>query len=205
MTSAEVAKNLDSARKELQLKEKVLLEKKEAFIARVQAILPDAVDRAISTVISRNADRVEAFPAEQLRTMKKALAEEKPKAIEKGMFALRSSDWLWCPYSATVRGKDPLGWLGVNEDGPIWQSLQKYSNDLESIFKKFGFKVEEGYYGSPFRLHIPRGAGGRKDELEDLNKAVGPAGREYYDLKFKVTCLERELKETKAREKFESV
>jgi uncharacterized protein YhaN len=57
MTSAEVAKKLDSARKELQLKEKVLLEKKEAFIARVQAILPDAVDRAISTVISRNADR----------------------------------------------------------------------------------------------------------------------------------------------------
>src|SRR5208282_2544784 len=131
MNSAEVTRNLDSAREELKVKERTLAEKKEAFLEKVQAILPDRIEHAISAVISRNAELVEKLSADVLGKMKKALAEGKPKAVEKGVSSLRSSDWMWCPSSDTASGRAPFSWPGINEEGPIWQSLQSYSRDLE--------------------------------------------------------------------------
>jgi hypothetical protein len=206
MNSAEVARNLDSAREELNLKEKTLVENKEAFLQKVQTTLPDKIEHAISAVISRNAELVEKLSTEELGKMKKALGEEKPKAIEKGVSALRSSDWMWCPSSGTATGRAPFSWPGINEEGPIWQSLQTYSKDLENILKKYGFKLEEQmkFSMSPFRVILPKSTEGKKEELDDLNHAVGKANKEYCDAKRKVTYLEQLLKETKAREKYES-
>ncbi|HKM76253.1 MAG TPA: hypothetical protein VJZ32_07535 [Candidatus Bathyarchaeia archaeon] len=207
MNSAEVARNLDSAREELRLKERTLVEKKEAFLAKVQAMLPDRIEHAISAVISRNAELVEKLSSNELAKMKKALTDEKPKAVEKGVSSLRSSDWMWCPSSGTATGRAPFSWPGINEEGPIWQSLQSYSKDLESILKKYGFKLEEQtakFSMSPFRVILPKSAEGKKEELDDLNHAVGKANKEYCDTKRKVTYLEQLLKETKAREKYET-
>ncbi len=208
MNSGEVEKNLDVARNQLQLKEGTLVKKKEAFIQKVQAILPNNIERGITQIISRNAGLVQKLPAVELATMKKALAEEKPKAIEKGVSSLRSNNWMWCPPPSTSTGRDPISWSGVNEDGPIWLSLQSYSGNLEGILKKYGLKVEEQvvtYSRSPFWVRIPRGAGENKEELEELSRAVAEASKEYCDAKLKVTSLERELEETKARERYESV
>src|SRR5208282_5452948 len=211
MNSAEVTRNLDSAREELKVKERTLAEKKEAFLEKVQAILPDRIEHAISAVISRNAELVEKLSADELGKMKKALAEEKPKALEKGVSSLRSSNWMWCPSSgtgtATATGRAPFSWPGINEEGPIWQSLQSYSKDLESILKKYGFKLEEQiakFSMSPFRIILPKSAEGKKEELDELNHAVGKANKEYCDAKRKVTYLEQLFKETKAREKYEA-
>jgi|SRR5208282_1886873 len=206
MNSAEVARNLDSAREELKLKERTLVEKKDAFLEKVQATLPDRIEHAISAVISRNAELVEKLSSDELGKMKKALGEEKPKAVEKGISSLRSSDWMWCSSSGTAMGRAPFSWPGINEEGPIWQSLQSYSKDLESILKKYGFKLEEQmkFSMSPFRVILPKSAEGKKEELDELNHAVGKANKEYCDAKRKVTYLEQLLKETKAREKYES-
>ena len=206
MNSAEVARNLDSAPQELNLKEKTLVENKEAFLQKVQTTLPDKIENAISAVISRNAELVEKLSTEELGKMKKALGEEKPKAIEKGVSSLRSSDWTWCPSSGTATGRAPFSWPGINEEGPIWQSLQTYSKDLENILKKYGFKLEEQmkFSMSPFRVILPKSTEGKKEELDDLNHAVGKANKEYCDAKRKVTYLEQLLKETKAQRNIES-
>jgi hypothetical protein len=207
MNSAEVARNLDSAREELNLKERMLVEKKEAFLQKVQAMLPDRIEHAISSVISRNAELVEKLSSNELAKMKKALGEEKPKAIEKGVSSLRASDWMWCPSSGTTTGRAPFSWPGINEEGPIWQSLQTYSKDLETILKKYGFKLEEQiakFSMSPFKVMLPKSTEAKKEELDDLNHVVGKANKEYCDAKRKVAYLEQLLKETKAREKYEA-
>jgi hypothetical protein len=206
MNSAEVARNLDSAREELNLKEKTLVEKKEAFLQRVQAMLPDRIEHAISAVISHNAELVEKLASNELAKMKKALGEEKTKAVEKGVSSLRASDWMWCPTSGTTTGRAPFSWPGINEEGPIWQSLQTYSKDLETILKKYGFKLEEQmkFSMSPFKVILPKSTEAKKEELDDLNHEVGKANKEYCDAKRKVSYLEQLLKETKAREKYEA-
>src|SRR5208337_307849 len=204
--SGEVEKSLNLARDELKAKEKTLLEKKEAFIAGIQAMLPRHIDQAISGVISRNADLVQKLPSGDLAAMKRALSDEKPKAVEKGVSALRSSDWMWCRSSSTATQRDPFFIGGVSEGGPIWQSLQSYSRDVELILKKYSFMIDihsSGYTMNPFQVPIPIGYRQTK-ELNELNKAVGQAGTEYCQAKENVKALEQQLSETKARERYDS-
>jgi len=207
MNSAEVARTLDSAREELKVKERTLSEKKDVFLEKVQAMLPEKIEHTISAIVAHNAELVEKLSSNELAKMKKTLGEEKPKAVEKGISALRASDWTWCPSSGTATGRAPFSWPGINEEGPIWQALQTYSKDLETILKKYGFKLEEQnvkFSISPFKVALPKSTETKKEDLDDLNHAVGKANKEYCDSKRKVGQLEQVLKETKAREKYEA-
>jgi hypothetical protein len=207
MNSKDIEKELESAHQELELKEKNLLDLKATFIGEVRHLLPNHIERTISEIISANASRVEAISTDELRKMKSALAQQKDQAIEKGISALQSADWLWRSTSGVHTERDPIDILGLNEGGPIWQSLQSYSKDLEATFKSFGFEVEERLYTasrSRFLIDFPRAYHQKKERLQEINEAIGKAHEEYVAAKGKISSLEAQLKRTLAREKFEA-
>jgi hypothetical protein len=197
MSSAEVAKVLESARQELKLKEKVLLKKKHKFMEELRPLLVSQIDAAIANIVSRNADRIEALGTE-LKTMKNAIDTAKTSAVESGLQALESCpDWL--------QSSQSIDGLGVTEQGRIWQSLQSYSNNLRKIMQGYGLTVDqklaEGFFISPLTLHLASGT-----KLQEINESeVAPAHRDYCNCQNKVASLEEELKAAKAREKYESV
>jgi len=209
LISAEIQKSLESSRQKLQLKETALLDKKAAFIEEVKRLLPSKFDRAISEIIASNANHVNELTADELRKMKSAIAEERPKAIQKGITALETSDWLWCQSSGVTSGNDPIGYSGVNEQGAIWQSLHNYSKDVETILQRFGLQVEKrmaSYSFSPFHLSVPRiYTGTTKERLQEINEGFIIAHEEYCKSKSEVNSLEEQLTRTKAKERYDSV
>ncbi len=202
--SEDAKMKLEAMRLELEATQKALLEMRDAFIKDLEVILPVSVDKAISKIISLNADLVEQLPKEKLAELKKELAEEKPKAMEKGLSSLRSSpEWLWSPSSGARTQRDPLDHLhGIRTEGAIWTSFEKYSLNLETIFRKHGFKIESGdYHQSVFSVS---GLLEPDRSLHERNEAIGRAHREYYKAKWDFNIHEKRLNEAKARERFDS-
>jgi hypothetical protein len=202
-TSKEIQEKLDLARTELEGKRQQLLESKSVLIRKLRDVFPGFVDGAIRRVVEKNASRIDQLSNEELGNMKMEIEKEKPKAIENAFRAFDSSqDWLWCPSSSTRSKEDPFGFLGIGEEGPIWKLLEEYSRPLEEIFARYGLSVTvptvmDRPLKPPYRFLDDPG-------LKELDLAAGRAHEEFCQAKRNVETLERELKEIKALEKFES-
>ena len=198
-TSTQIEKKLSLARIELKKGEKQLLEKKELLIRGIEAILPKFIDKAITTVVSCNAARIDQMSVDELRKMKEELEGEKPIAIQTGATALRTSpDWLSCFESGMTAPRAAIDQSGLSQFGPIWKAFENYSRSLESVFARYGLKVGDDYQNAlkPMILH--------RQAVLVPNRAVGDAHVNYCVVKYRCDSLEESLREAKAREKFES-
>jgi exonuclease VII large subunit len=207
-TSKEIQQRLDLARTELEKSQQQLVESKTALIQKLREAFPGFVDSAIRRLVEKSASRIDQMSPEELRKMKMEIEKEKPKAIENALKAFDSSPgWLWCPSSATGYREDPIDDSGVSEEGAIWKVLQGYSKPLEEIFTRYGLSVGlpmvPGATITDYPLKLPYRF--LEDHaLKELNIAVGEAHEGFCRAKRDVEVLERQLKETGAREKFES-
>jgi hypothetical protein len=207
-TSKEIQQRLDLARTELEKSQQQLLESKTVLVQKLREVFPGLVDSAIRRLVEKNASRIDQLSPEELRKMKIEIEKEKPKAVENALNAFDSCpDWLWCPSSATGYKEDPIDDFGVSEEGAIWKVLQGYSRPLEEIFTRYGLSVGlpmvPGATITDYPLKVPYRF--LEDHaLKELNIAVGEAHEGFCRAKRDVEVLERQLKETGAREKFES-
>lgn len=204
-TSKDIEQKLQSARVELEKKEKQLLESKEALIQKLEDIFPGYVDSAMERVVSGNASRIGELTPEQLRDMKKELEREKPKAIENTFKGMRASqDWLWCQTGGTSYSTDPISILGIREEGPIWGLVRSYDGPIVAVFKRYGLDeaIPPGskYPMFPLKPHYRF----LEEKAKELNEMVGQAHKEYCSAKIQVKTLEQALAETRALEKFKS-
>jgi len=202
MSSIEIEKSLETARKELQETERLLLESKAIFIEELRIRLPNELKNIISEIIGRSADRIQVLPTGEVAKMKAAIEAEKAKAIEKAVSILQKTDWL------AANGKS-IDFPGLVQRGPIWIALQDYSTELRKLLESYGLKVDREYYGgervSPFVLHIPFSTEKeKKEKLQEADESVGKAYRRYSDTKARVENLEERLKQAQAQEKYDS-
>lgn len=207
MGSVELEKELEKARQDLQLKEKVLLEQKDALINEVRVMLPNAIDRAVKDVISRNVPRIDAMAPDILKKMKAEIEAAKPNVAKQTVSSLQSFDWRWCGPLHTENGSDPIGFFGVNEQGPIWKAVQSYGDNVRSILERYNLQVEDrtrSYARSPFYLTLPKTYHGQKESFQEANEAFGKLHKEYCENKCRVADLESQLKIAQASEKYDS-
>jgi exonuclease VII large subunit len=207
-TSKEIQQRLDLARTELENNQQQLLESKTALVQKLREVFPGFVDSAIRRLVEKNASRIDQMPPEELRKMKIEIEKEKPKAIENALKTFDSCpEWLWCRSSVTGYREDPIDDSGVSEEGAIWKVLQGYSKPLEEIFTRYGVSVGLPMVPSATITDYPLRLPYRFLEdhaLKELNIAVGEAHESFCRAKRDVEVLERQFKETIAREKFES-
>jgi hypothetical protein len=203
-TSVEIEKELQSTHEHLQNAEKRLLEAKKILVQKIEEVFPRFVESVVDSVVSENSTRISKMSEEEIRKMKRELNEAKPKAIQETIQAFSSSDyWLKCESLHVSSGKDPIGYFGVNEEGPLWKMLEAYREPFVLVFAKYALKTDE-QSTSGYRLDLTRLAYHfLKDRgLEEFNKSLGKAHREYCETRFKLESWERKLDRAKALEKF---
>jgi hypothetical protein len=104
--------------------------------------LTEFVESVANSVVSENSTQVNKMSEEEIRSMKRELDEAKPKAIRDAFQAFDSSDyWLKCGSLHSSSGTNPIGYFGVNEEGPleIAGNLQRTScRDLHEIRLEVG-------------------------------------------------------------------
>jgi hypothetical protein len=89
--------------------------------------------------------------------------------------------------------------LRSTEEGPLWKLLEDYATPLKEVFLKYG--LTEGHSAFKTRYNFFHWA---DSDMKRANRELGEAHHNYCRARYSVESLEREVREAKALEKFES-
>lgn len=198
--SKKIEEELKVARKEVPKRLRKLLKTKVVITKKLRKAFRNLAAQAISTVVSRNASRMQQLSQNKVRAMKRELRLEQRRALEKAFRAFASSpDWMWYPRSF-ASSSDPLDDSGINQEGRLWKLLEEYATPLKDVFGKYGLTVPRFAFRTPWRFFFFCG----DSDLKSANREVGEAHDAYARARLNVEILERELKQAGALEKFKS-